>query len=128
MFRGRSVAGVARREGLLLLARRKEGGSIGGKWELPGGKIDRGESPEEALVREFDEELRVKIRTGEKLAQTRFRHHGRIFRLEAFDVELTSESFRLTEHDETGWFTQEEAFGLDLADSDRRLLEAIFRR
>ena len=53
------VAGILVREGKLLLSRRPDGGAWPGLWELPGGKVEDGESPEEALVREWREELRV---------------------------------------------------------------------
>ncbi len=51
------VAGVFVREGRVLLARRPEGGSYPGLWEFPGGKVGAGELPEDALVREWEEEL-----------------------------------------------------------------------
>lgn len=51
------VAGIFVREGRLLLSRRPGGGAWPGLWELPGGKVEAGETPEEALVREWKEEL-----------------------------------------------------------------------
>ena len=51
------VAGIFVRNGRLLLAQRPPGGRYPGLWEFPGGKVDAGESPEEALEREWDEEL-----------------------------------------------------------------------
>jgi 8-oxo-dGTP diphosphatase len=49
------------REGRVLLAQRPQGKSMAGLWEFPGGKIEVGETPEAALVREIEEELSVKI-------------------------------------------------------------------
>lgn len=57
-----SAAAMVRGDGRLLLARRPEGKSMAGLWEFPGGKIEPGESPEEALVRELHEELAVTAR------------------------------------------------------------------
>ncbi|MEM8770770.1 MAG: (deoxy)nucleoside triphosphate pyrophosphohydrolase [Pseudomonadota bacterium] len=48
------------RDGRVLLAQRREGAAHGGLWEFPGGKLDQGETPETALVRELDEELGVR--------------------------------------------------------------------
>jgi 8-oxo-dGTP diphosphatase len=52
-----AVAGIFVREGRLLMSRRPEGGTWPGLWELPGGKVEDGETPEEALAREWREEL-----------------------------------------------------------------------
>lgn len=48
-------------DGRVLLARRPEGKSMAGLWEFPGGKLEAGESPETALVRELEEELLIKV-------------------------------------------------------------------
>jgi 8-oxo-dGTP diphosphatase len=53
------VAGILVREGRLLMSRRPAGGAWPGLWELPGGKVEDGETPEQALVREWREELDV---------------------------------------------------------------------
>jgi 8-oxo-dGTP diphosphatase len=51
-------------DGRILLQRRRLGGEHGGLWEFPGGKIDPGESPESALIREIEEELAVRLDPG----------------------------------------------------------------
>lgn len=58
------VAGVLFREGRLMLCRRPEGKELAGKWEFPGGKLEEGESPEQALERELREELAIDVRVG----------------------------------------------------------------
>ncbi len=121
-MRGRSVAAVVRKGERILFGRRQPGGEIGGKWELPGGKVEPDESPEAALVREIAEELGVVAEPGAKLAEAMFVHAGVESLLEGYDVRLASETFHLTVHEEIGWYTLNDALDLDLAESDRNLL------
>lgn len=58
----RVAAAIIRRGGRVLLTRRPPGGPLGLQWEFPGGKIERGETVQEALVREIREELGVSVR------------------------------------------------------------------
>lgn len=65
------VAGFLRKGDLILLGQRPEGDYLAGLWEFPGGKIESGESPEQALVREFQEELGIESQVGDlKLSVT----------------------------------------------------------
>jgi 8-oxo-dGTP diphosphatase len=121
----RSVAGIGFEKGRLFIARRKSGGDLGGKWEFPGGKVEEGESDEQALVREYLEEFNVPITTGSKLAEAEFEHKGEKFILNGYRVYLSSQKFTLTEHSDWRWAPPEEIEGLDFADSDRTLLPAI---
>lgn len=122
---GQSVAGIVRRNGRFLLARRKPGGDIGGKWEFPGGKIDPGETPQAALEREFFEEFRVVVRVGPRLATAPFIHRGTRFSVAAYSIELVDDGLYLIEHTEFGWFSAGEVDLLDLPESDRALFQVI---
>ena len=62
-------------DGRVLLARRPEGKKMAGLWEFPGGKLQPGETPEAALIRELDEELGIKV-AGQCLAAFAFASHG----------------------------------------------------
>jgi 8-oxo-dGTP diphosphatase len=71
------VAAVALvdRDGRVLIARRPEGKAMAGLWEFPGGKVDPGETPEAALIRELDEELGIQV-PARCLAPLTFASHG----------------------------------------------------
>ena len=62
-------------DGRVLLARRPPGKPMAGLWEFPGGKVEAGETPEAALIRELKEELDIEI-TGKCLAPLTFASHG----------------------------------------------------
>ncbi len=121
-----TTAAVAVREGRYFLARRKEEGAQPLRWEFPGGKCDEDGSEPECLEREFQEEFGVRISVGEELGSVRFEHGNTRYMLVGYRVEIPREPLELREHLDSGWFTPEEVLRLDLADSDRRLVEFIF--
>ena len=92
--RVRVVAAVIRRDGMLLLTQRPPGDALGLQWELPGGKIEPGERPEEALVRELREELGVRATAHEVLDRVTHDYpHG--LAVEVVFVRCELESFDL---------------------------------
>ncbi|MDR1444646.1 MAG: NUDIX domain-containing protein [Treponema sp.] len=123
-----SVAGIARRGNELFIARRVIGGSLGGKWEFPGGKVEAGEGAEEALVREFQEEFSLPVHAGEELARAEFIHRGVKRALRAYLVCFVSSGPAeavLSCHEEWKWAPVEEIEKLDFAPSDLKLLPAL---
>jgi 8-oxo-dGTP diphosphatase len=88
------VAAVVMRDGRLLMTRRPPGGPHGGLWELPGGKLEPGESPAHALVREVREELGVAARAGRTLGVEEHDYaHGTHVRLHFLEAELDEVRF-----------------------------------
>jgi 8-oxo-dGTP diphosphatase len=71
------VAAILRREDKILICQRRADHAHGLKWEFPGGKIEPGESPEEALVRELREELGIEARAGVELMRYEFSYPGK---------------------------------------------------
>ncbi|MDR1029396.1 MAG: (deoxy)nucleoside triphosphate pyrophosphohydrolase [Treponema sp.] len=119
-----SVAGIAVAQGKVFIARRKPGGTLGEKWEFPGGKVEPGESDEAALIREYAEELGVSIKLGPFLGSASFEHQG-VHIVNAYRVYWGNEPLRLAEHTEWRWATRAEIQALDFADSDRKLFPAL---
>lgn len=120
-----STAGVAEKEGRYLVALRKPGTSIGEKWEFPGGKVDEGEEPEEALKREFEEEFAVDITVGRQFCTGSFSNRDVEYRLQGYVVRVISGSFLLNEHQQIRWCTLKELYTLPMADSDKILLRCL---
>ena len=123
----RVTAGIMRENGRILLARRKPGKHMGGKWEFPGGKIEPGETPEQSLARELEEELAVHARIGGFLCSARFDGDGVSLDLLVYAVDSFEGSPQLREHEEIRWVRPEDIAAFDLADSDRRVVEELFR-
>ncbi|MDR3146150.1 MAG: NUDIX domain-containing protein [Treponema sp.] len=126
---GVSVAGIARRGERLFIARRLPGGSLGDKWEFPGGKAEEGEAEPEALVREFQEEFSLPIRVGRELARAVFTHKGVKRNLRAYLIDFETadpaKALVLHEHVEWKWASLEEIEHLDFAPSDLKILPAL---
>ncbi|HET6451610.1 MAG TPA: (deoxy)nucleoside triphosphate pyrophosphohydrolase [Spirochaetia bacterium] len=120
------TAGILRRDGRVLIARRTPGRHMGRKWEFPGGKIEPGETPEQSLARELDEELGVRAQIGELLCTAAWQGDGLqldllVYRVADFDGEPV-----LREHDALAWVLPAELRSYDLADSDRTVVEKLF--
>jgi 8-oxo-dGTP diphosphatase len=122
------TAGIIEENGRVLLARRKPGKHMGGKWEFPGGKIEPGESPEQSLARELNEELCVRAQIGKFLCTTFFEGDGVSLELLVYRVDCIEGAPELREHDEIRWVRPDQLPSFDLADSDRMVVEALYRR
>jgi 8-oxo-dGTP diphosphatase len=121
-----SVAGIAWDCGKFFIAQRLEGGDMGGKWEFPGGKVDGGESDQEALKREYREEFAVDIAVGDFLGSVVFERRGAPRRVNAYRVFFSAATvFTLAEHAQWRWASLAEIEQLDFVDSDRQLLPAL---
>jgi 8-oxo-dGTP diphosphatase len=122
-----STAGIAFRGNKVLVARRKPGSSLGGRWEFPGGKAEFLEEPREALRREYLEEFNIEIEVAQEIAKADFSHNNTHYNLLAFHIEFDDQQLEMREHDEVAWKTIEEIRKIDLAESDQKLLKQIER-
>jgi len=123
-----STAGIAEENGRFLLALRKPGTSIGERWEFPGGKAEPGETPESALVREYEEELGVIIEVGPRLFEGSFLNKKQPYRLMAFSIKIIGGEMALTEHSQVRWVTASELSTLTMADSDSLIRDYLQKR
>lgn len=115
-----SIACILFQNEKVLVGRRIPGGQMGDRWEFPGGKVERGESAEVAICREFDEEFSVPIRVGRKIAEAMFQYKGNDIQLEGYEIFLATDNpqWVLTEHTEIRWVTLDEIRKLNFVDSD----------
>ena len=113
---------------LLLAGRRATPASLAGRWEFPGGKVDPGESPEEALHRELREELGVRVGLGPELVGP----DGGAWRLsEHYEMRLWLAEVAsgipepLVEHDELRWLPAGQWLEVPWLDADIRIVTAL---
>jgi 8-oxo-dGTP diphosphatase len=118
------VAAVLLRGGRALVAQRPTGKHLALKWEFPGGKVEPGESPEEALRREIREELGVIIVTGRRLPSVVHQYETTCIELTAYCCSLASLESEPCAHEHAAlrWVSLEELKTLDLAPADIPLL------
>ncbi len=117
---------IIERGGRVLAAQRSAGGSLPMKWEFPGGKLEAGESEEEALVREIREELSVDIKIGDRLPVTDRDDGWRVIQLVPFVCQLATDEIVLTEHEQILWLLPDELPDLDWAEADLQVLQNYF--
>lgn len=111
--------------GGFLACRRAPGQSQAGLWELPGGKIEPGESPESALRRELDEELGINVEVGDFLAAIEHDYPEFSIRLAAYQCRILSGTPQAREHAEIQWVTPDHNPPLDWAPADRKLMRVL---
>ena len=120
-----STAAIIVRDEKVLFVKRQSGGDLSERWELPGGKVDEGETPDAALVRELSEELGLSAAVEATAGHARFRHRNNAYELRAYYVSADTSSLELREHTDLCWCSLDEALELNLAPSDRTLIQAM---
>ena len=112
------AAGVVSLNEKILVARRKAGAHLEGLWEFPGGKLQRDESPEGCLVREFEEELGVRVRAGRVLEVIHHRYPDRTVLLLFYACELIEGKPRPLGCEEIRWLDRDELETLEWVPAD----------
>lgn len=120
----RVVAAVIR-EGDRIFATARGYGDYKGGWEFPGGKIETGETPQEALVREIEEELDTKIVVGELIDTIEYDYPAFHLSMDCFWCTIREGSLTLKEAEAAKWLTAENIDSVNWLPADRGLIEKI---
>ncbi len=114
------------RDGDKIFATQRGYGDFKDGWEFPGGKIEEGESPEDALAREIREELEAEIIVGEHLITVEQDYPGFHLLMKCFWATLAEGShIKLLEHEAARWITEDEVDSIGWLPADIKVAEAV---
>lgn len=121
-----AIAKAVNEEGETIIFTTQRGyGEFKGGWEFPGGKIEPGETPEEALIREIKEELETEIRVGNLIDTIECDYPTFHLSMDCFWAEIASSNLVLKEHEAAKWLTKEELDLVDWLPADITLIDKI---
>lgn len=118
------VAAIIIRNGKVFATRRGYG-EWKGWWEFPGGKIEAGECPKEALVREIREELEAEIEVGGLIETVEWDYPDFHLTMYCFICSLLSENIHLNEHEASAWLTGETLLSVKWLPADEGLIQTV---
>jgi len=121
------VAAIIEKDGRIFATQRGYG-AYKDWWEFPGGKIEAGETPEEALIREIREELRAEIKVGELFRTVEYDYPEFHMIMQCFLCELISDEIELVEHEAARWLGKEDIRSVRWLPSDIEIVEKLIQK
>ena len=123
------TAALLRHNHKILIAQRNNSGRFANKWEFPGGKIDPGETPQQALCRELKEDLGLETSIGALFSDTLYTHDQGVIRQFTYWVDFITSPINvaLSEHQAIAWVSPLEIVNYEFAGADVAVVEKLHR-
>ena len=119
------VAAIIKKNDHFLIVQRNRKKHMGLKWEFPGGKVEKNETFEEALLREIKEELNIKIVLQDKIAEEKYKDEKIDIVLHYYLCNEKSGTIELNEHEDLAWVEKKDFDKYDFAEGDRNILSLL---
>ena len=120
------VAALIEKDGKVLIAKRITGNEqVIGKWEFPGGKVEKNETEEQAIEREIKEEFELVVKAEKFLTNNECMYPNKSIDLRLYSCSYISGEFKLHDHSEYKWVEESELLNYDLALADIPLAKYV---
>jgi len=120
------TAAILEKDGRIIIAQRKSSDHLSGKWELPGGKIEPGETPEECLARELKEEFDIDVIIGEFLGSNVHHYDHISIELMAYRASWVGGTISMNDHKAYRWVTVDQLSDFEFAPADVPFVKMLY--
>jgi len=121
------TAAIIEKDGKILIAKRKAGDTLANKWEFPGGTVEAGETHEQCLAREMQEEFGIEVSIGTCLGENIYHYDHGTIKLIAFRTFWNDNNLIPHAHDEIQWVSIQQIANFDFSPADVPFVEKLRR-